>query len=102
MTDTGKLCALRHHDGSVQAWLDGWHVRFPADEDEQPTAERGDPPTTASRGVDGVTTGPFGGDAAVRYRRWVVVLHDQGWSVRDLSPKRRSDTRLYLRRLRGG
>lgn len=62
-------------DGTVEIWIDGWHLSFPTDGD-RPTAERGAAPADATDTVAEVTVDRSGSKPAVRVGDWIVWLDE--------------------------
>lgn len=82
----GKAVSRANEDGSLDVWVEGWHVHFPAG-GAQPTAERGGPPDPAPRAASGVKVVSSGSEIHMARGAWVVMLGSGPAVVLPLEPE---------------
>jgi hypothetical protein len=87
------------HDGTVEVWVDGWHVTFPPG--EKPTAHQHPPPEGTVPGDEGPAPQAFGGGHAVKHDGWIVVLTASKHTIVPVEPDETDDGVVYRQYYRG-
>jgi len=82
-------------DGSVEIWLNGWHVRFPADGGE-PSVSEGAPPDPLPTSEEAeVTVSSFDSATFVSRGSWIVGLRDSDFTVTPVEPEEDDEDGVY-------
>jgi hypothetical protein len=89
----------RKDDGSVEVWVDGWHVRFPADDSKPSVSKSAAPDPPPSDEGTGVTVHSMGAVAYVSHGSWIVELRKSDFTVTSAEPKEDDEDRRYYMRL---
>jgi hypothetical protein len=89
------MVSRRKGDGSVEVWLNGWHVRFPADGGE-PSASEGAAPDPPPPGEEAeVTVSSFDSATFISHGVWVVELWESGFTVTPVEPEEDDEDGVY-------
>jgi hypothetical protein len=83
-------------DGTIEVWIDGWHLSFPAD-GGKPSAARGTAPADATETIAGVTIDRGSSKPGVRVGDWIVWLDDSEPTPVRVKPRADSHRRYYKR-----
>jgi hypothetical protein len=83
-------------DDSVEVWLDGRHLYFPADGGE-PTYDQAGPPDDAGPLPSGVRVVQGDSGSQVRVGNWIVFIDAHGTRVRPAKARRIPGTGLFYR-----
>lgn len=87
----------RGPDGTVEAWFDGWYVRFPP-KDEPPTAERASPPASLQHPSAKLEATPFASGSAVQHGPWIVAVTESESTTIPADPEENDgDHRQFFR-----
>jgi len=89
------MVSQRKGDGSVEVWLNGWHVRFPANGGE-PSVAKGTAPDPPPPGEEAeVSVSSFDSATFVGHGDWIVELGERDFTVTPVEPEDGDDNRRY-------
>jgi hypothetical protein len=95
-----KIASKRGSDGTVEVWLCGWHIVFPASDGRPAVARAGSPSIAPENLVEEIHATPFDSGQAVRWGSWIVAVTKQNFKVIPTDPEQRDpEHRYYLYRL---
>jgi hypothetical protein len=90
----------RKDDGSVEVWLDGWHVRFPADGSKPSASKSAAPDPLPTSEETGVTVRSFGDAIYISHGAWIVGLRESDFTVTPSEPEEDDGDRRYYYEMR--